>query len=183
MSRIPLIAKHDDLPADQQHFFDRIVRTRGRVAGPYQVLLNSPDLAERTANVGEIVLHDTILPPAVKTLVWLIAAREYDCDHAWAACVPHARGAGISDAAIDAIASRQPLQGSSKEQELLVDFCFQLLRGNHHVSSATYAAAVEHFGVPATVQIAVTIGYFAMQACVLNAFELPPPAGDSGLQL
>lgn len=80
LSRIPLVTKHEDMPAERQHFFDRIVRTRGRVAEPFQVLLNSPEVADRLANVGAFLLYDTILPPAVKTLTWLIAAREYDCD-------------------------------------------------------------------------------------------------------
>mgnify|MGYP001565693516 CR=1 FL=1 len=179
MSRIPLVTKHEDMPAERQHFFDRIVRTRGRVTGPFQVLLNSPDVADRVASVGAFFLYETVLAPAVKTLTWLIAAREYDCDYEWAACVPHARKAGIQDALINAIWNRTPPAGLTKEQELLVDFCHQLLRGNHHVSEAAYRAAVEHFGVAATVQIAATVGYFVMQAFVLNAFEVDPKAEAS----
>lgn len=179
MSRIPLVIKHGDMPAERQHFFDRIVRTRGRVTGPFQVLLNSPDVADRVANVGDFLLYDTVLPPAVKTLTWLIAAREYDCEYEWAACVRHARKAGVRDALIDAIRERKPLVGLTREQESLVEFCHQLLRGNHHVSETAYRAAVEHFGVAATVQIAATIGYCAMQAFVLNAFEVDPKAAES----
>ena len=180
MSRIPLVVKREDLPDAQQHFVDRIVRTRGRVAGSYQVLLNSPAVADRVANVGEFLLYDTVLRPPVKTLTWLIAAREYDCDYEWAACVGHARKTGVQDALIDAIWSRKPLVGLTQEQETLIDFCHQLLRGNHRVSATSYRAAVEQFGVAATVQIAATIGYFVMMACVLNAFEVDPKAEESG---
>jgi 4-carboxymuconolactone decarboxylase len=179
MPRIPLVTRHDDLPARDQHYFDRIIRTRGRVAAPFQVLLNSPDVADRVASVGEFLLYDTVLPPAVKALTWLIAAREYDCDYEWAASVPHARQAGIQDDLIDAIRERKPLAGLTKEQALLVEFCHQLLRGNHHVSDAAYRAAVEQFGVAATVQIAATIGYFVMWAFVLNAFEVDPKAAEA----
>jgi 4-carboxymuconolactone decarboxylase len=178
LSRIPLVVKREDMPAAQQHFFDRIVRTRGRVARPYQVLLNSPAVADRVASVGEFLLYDTVLRPAVKTLTWLIAAREYDCDYEWAACVGHARKAGVQDALIDAIWNRKRLAGLTQEQETLVDFCHQLLRGNHRVNPASYRAAVEHFGVAATVQIAATIGYFVMMAFVLNAFEVDPKAEE-----
>jgi 4-carboxymuconolactone decarboxylase len=174
LSRIPLVTKHEDMPAERQHFFDRIVRTRGRVAEPFQVLLNSPEVADRLANVGAFLLYDTILPPAVKTLTWLIAAREYDCDYAWAASARHAQKAGVQDELINAIWNRKPLVGVTEEQELLIDFCHQLLRGNHHVSETAYRAAVEHFGTAATVQIAATIGYFVMMAFVLNAFEVAP---------
>lgn len=183
MPRIPLIIKHEDMPAERQHFFDRIVLNRGRVAGPFQVLLNSPDVAVRVANVGAALLYDSALTPAVKTLTWLIAAREYDCDYEWATCVPHAQKAGVQDALINAIWDRKPLVGLTAEQELLVDFCHQLLRGNHHVSEPSYRAAVEHFGVAATVQIAATIGYFVMLAFLLNAFEVDPKPGESELPL
>ena len=183
MSRVPLVVKQDDLPGAQQHFFDRIVRTRGRVAGPYQVLLNSPVVADRVANVGEFLLYDTILPPAVKTLTWLIAAREYDCDYERAAIVGHAQRAGVQDALIDDIWSRKPLTGLPKEQATLIEFCHQLLRGNHHVSEDAYRAAVEQFGIAATVQIAATIGYFVMMAFVLNAFEVDPRADEPELSL
>jgi len=179
MPRIPLVTRHGDLPAQNQHFFDRIMQTRGRIAAPFQVLLNSPDVADRVADVGEFLLYDTVLTPAVKTLTWLIAAREYDCDYEWAAGVRHARQAGVPDALIDAIRERKPLMGLTKEQALLVEFCHPLLRGNHHVSDAAYRAAVEHFGVAATVQIATTIGYFVMLAFVLNAFEVAPQEAES----
>ena len=183
MSRIPLITKHQDLAAEQQHLFDRIVRTRGRVPEPFQVLLNSPEVAERLASIGDFLLYDSVLAPAVKTLTWLIAAREHDCEYAWAASAPHARKAGVPDELVNSIWNRQPLTGVTKEQELLIGFCHQLLRGNHHVDDPAYRAAVEHFGTAATVQIAATIGYFVMMACVLNAFEVAPQSAGPEPQL
>jgi 4-carboxymuconolactone decarboxylase len=180
MSRIALVVAREDLPVEGQPFFDRILRTRGRVAGPYQVLLNSPAVADRVASVGEFLLYDTVLRPAVKTLVWLVAAREYDCDYEWTAAVDHARAAGVPDALIDAIRDRKPPADLSAEQEKLLAFCHQLLRGNHRVDETTYRAAVDHFGVAATVQIAATIGFFVMMAFVLNAFDLDPKAEASG---
>jgi 4-carboxymuconolactone decarboxylase len=178
-ARIPRVIKHADMPPAAQHYFDRIIRTRGRVSGPFQVLLNSPDVADRVATVGDFLLFHAVLPPPVKTLSWLVSAREFDCDYEWAVASSHAQKAGIDDALIHAIRDRQPLPGLSEEQRILVDFCHQLLRGNHHVSEATYRAAVERFGVGATVQIAATVGYFAMLALLLNAFEVDPQPGES----
>lgn len=183
LKRIPLIVKHADLPAEHQHYFDRIVRTRGRVSGPFQVLLNSPDVADRVATVGDLLLYGGILPPPVKALTWLIVAAEFDCDYEWAVAVSAAQSAGVKDALIEAIRNRQPMAGLSEEQKLAVDFCRQLLRGNHHVGETAYRATVGHFGVAATVQIAATVGYFAMQALLLNAFEVDPEAVQSELSL
>ena len=61
--------------------------------------------------------------------------------------------------------------------EVCVAFNRQLLRGNHHVAEETYQAVVKQYGVPGTVQVAVTVGYVAMMCMVANAFEAPP-VGD-----
>ena len=178
-SRIPLIARHADLQAEHQHFFDRIVRTRGHVSRVFQVLLNSPDVADRVANVGAFLLYDTILPPRISILVWLITARELDCHYAWIAGVSDALEAGLPQGLIDAILRGSPPAAVSEEHGVVFAFCHQLLRGNHHVGEMTYSAAVARFGVAVTVQIAATLGYFAMLACVLNAFEVEPDADAS----
>ena len=177
--RVPLLATHADVPPEHQHFFDRIVRTRGWVSGAFQALLHTPDVAERVANIGAFLLYETVLAPAVKTLTWLIAARELDCNYVWAASVGPARAAGVNEKLIEALAKGSALAGLSDEQKLIFDFSYQLLRGNHHVSDDIYHAVVAHFDVPATVQIAATLGYIAMLGFVANAFEIPPVGDDS----
>jgi len=177
--RVPLLAGHDDVAPEHQHFLDRIVRTRGWIAGVFQVLLHAPDVAERVANVGDFVLHGTVLSPMVKALAWLIVAREIDCDYAWAAAVGPARAAGVSGALIDALEHGKPVTGLPAEQKTLFDFCYQLLRGNHHVTDAAYSAAIAQFGVPAAVQISVTLGYVVMMGLVANVFGVHPGADDS----
>jgi len=47
------------------------------------------------ANVGAFVLYESILSPQIKSLVWLITAREFDCEYEWDAAVADARNAGI----------------------------------------------------------------------------------------
>jgi len=167
------------MPVEHRHYFDRIIRSRGRVCVPFQVLLHSPDMAERVAAVGEPILYDTLLPPPAKALTWLITAREFDCDYEWALAEHAAQRAGIPDALVRTIGRREPLTGLDDEQQVLADLCHQLLRGNHHVDDAIYRAAVAKFGVPGTVRVAATIGYFAMHAVVLNAFEVNPKGEKS----
>lgn len=179
VSRLPLLATHDDVAPQHQHFLDRVVRTRGWIAPAFQVLLHTPDVAERIAHIGAFLLYEGLLPPAVRSLVGLIAARELDCDYVWAACVGEARAARVDGALIEALENGTPPANLDKQDRVLLDFCWQLLRGNHHVSEAAYQAASAQFGVPAAVQIAVTLGYFVMMGLVVNAFEVPPPGDDS----
>jgi 4-carboxymuconolactone decarboxylase len=178
-----VIARREDMPADTQHFYDRVVLSRGTVSGPFSVLLNSPDVAARVAHLGEAILFDTVLSPAVSYLAILLAANEFDCDYAWAVCLPHARRAGVPQSLIDAIQEGRSPAGLTREEGLVVDFCHQLLRGNHHVSDDTYRAVVEHFGVPASVQITWTVGYTVMLGFIVNAFEVEHEPADPRLVL
>jgi 4-carboxymuconolactone decarboxylase len=176
---VPLLAGHDDVAPEHQHFLDRVVRTRGWISGVFQVLLHTPDVAERVANIGAFILYETTLPPAVRMLTWLIAARELDCNYAWHAGVYAARAAGVEDVLIAGLEHGELPAGVTGEEKALFDFCHQLLRGNHHVDETTYLSAVDHFGVPSTVQIAATIGYIVMMSLVANAFDIAPPGDDS----
>jgi len=172
--RLPLLSAHDDLAPAHQHFLDRIILTRGWIAGAFQILLHTPDVAARVANIGAFFLYETILPPTLRPLTWLITARELDCNYAWRAGMNAARAAGVGAALIAGLENDRLPSALTAEEKTLFDFCYQLLRGNHHVSDATYCTTVDHFGVPASVQIAATIGYVVMLGLVANAFDIMP---------
>lgn len=171
--RIPPLLGHGDVRPEHQHFVDRIILSRGWLSGIFQILLHTPDVAARVANIGAFFLYETILSPAVRTLTWLIAARELDCNYVWHAGVGAARAAGVSNELIHALENGKPLDGVAGEHKVLFDFCHQLLRGNHHVSENVYQAAIKNWGVAVVVQIAATLGYIAMMGLVANAFNIP----------
>lgn len=177
-SRIRRLVEHGDLKHADQHYLDRVIRTRGHLSPLFQVLLNTPDVADRMATVGAFFLYETMLPPALRTLVWLVTAREFDCEYAWQGSAGHARAAGLPEPLIDALRRVESPSNPTEQQAAIIAFCHELMRGNHHVCDATYDAAVKHFGVPATIQIAASLGYIAMMCCVANAFELPPQSDD-----
>ena len=76
MARIPEVSR-EDLPAEQQQIFDEIARSRGgRVAGPFKVLLNSPEPTGRIAHLGTYVRFESSLSPELHSLSALTVARE-----------------------------------------------------------------------------------------------------------
>src|SRR4051812_660641 len=85
--RVPLLATHDDLAPKDQHFLDRVIRTRGWISPAFGLLLHTPDVAERIAAIGEFFLYRSSLAPRPKALAWLVTARELDCSYTWAAGV------------------------------------------------------------------------------------------------
>lgn len=162
----------EDMPQADQHFFDRILRSRGRVSGPYAVLLNSPDLAERVSRVGDSILYESTLAPHVKYLAMMLAARAFRCEYVWDAVLPHALRAGVPRHLADAIKHDEVAGELTAEQALVVRFCGKLLAGNHHLDDDTYRAVVEQFGAPATAQLSYTVGHTVMMSMLANAFEV-----------
>lgn len=175
--------EREQLPENEQPFFDAIGKTRGDISGPFTALIHSADLASRVADVGAYVRFESILPVAVRTFAAIITSRWLDCRYEWGAWSGQARSAGVSDAIIDAVRDRKPLPSLTEEEHIIADFCQQLCSGNHHISDATYKATVDHFGVKGTVELAATVGYFAMIAMPLNAFEVDPNPEGQALQI
>jgi 4-carboxymuconolactone decarboxylase len=179
MARIATLATKDGLTADQQRAFEAIAQSRGRVVGPFTVLLHSPALAERTAHLGAHVRYESALPPAVRELAILAVARAMDCAFEWAAHVPEARRAGVREAAIAAVRDRAPA-GLAPDEAAVVRYVEQLL-GRHRVEEAVFRAVETRLGTAGVVELTAGAGYYAMLACTLNAFEVAPAAGSETL--
>lgn len=182
MARLSMVQR-EQLPEDQRRFHDAVKAIRGRpISGPFITLLNSsPDLAARFAHLGHYFhargqADESSLSLRVRTFTAIILSRALDATYEWSAWVGWAVKAGVPQATVDAIRERRAPENLTPEDALVLDFCTQLLTGNHRVSDATYKAALEHFGAQGLVELVATLGYFAMIAFPLNAFEIGPSA-------
>ena len=79
MPRVPRIQQRSDVPAEAAHHFDSIASSRGRVSGPFSVLLNSPEVAGRAAHLGAYIRFESTLDPDIKELAIITTSREFDC--------------------------------------------------------------------------------------------------------
>ena len=175
MARVPLIEQRGDVPEEATHHFDSIASSRGRISGPFAVLLNSPEVAGRAAHLGAYIRFESTLDPDIKELAIISAAREFDCDYEWSAHVVLARQAGVRAEAIDAVANRGPLDSLTSDESLVIGYGREMFR-KKRVSDATFDAARERFGVQGVTELTATMGYYGMLACALNTFEVEPAA-------
>ena len=173
MPRITRITEREQVTADKRDLFDAIAESRGRVSGPFSVLLNSPEIAGRAAHLGAYIRFESTLTAAQRELAIITAAREFDCAYEWGAHEPMARDAGVRDAAIQVVANRGDLSELTDEEAMIVGYGRELLR-EHRVSDATFAAARTALGEQGVTELTATIGYYGMLACALNAFEVEP---------
>ncbi|MGH7823688.1 MAG: carboxymuconolactone decarboxylase family protein [Candidatus Binatia bacterium] len=171
MARIATISKKEDLAAEHQPIYDAIAQSRGAVGGPFVALLHSPELAERTAHLGGYVRFESSLDRKVVELAALSAARELDCKHEWNAHVHHAQNAGIPLETIRGIHQRQGPEHFSSEDAQIISYAHELLRF-HRASEPTFQALYGRFGERGLVELTAAIGYYAMLACTLNAFDV-----------
>jgi 4-carboxymuconolactone decarboxylase len=124
-------------------------------------------------HLGAYVRFESDLSGAIRELAILATARVFDCLYEWAFHQPLARDEGVDDEAIDVVATRGSIDGLDETETTVVDYGRQLF-DDHRVTDATFAAARETFGVRGVTELTATIGYYAMLACVLNAFEVLP---------
>lgn len=180
MARLPQIVERESLPPEARAHFDYIAGTRGRVVGPFTVLLNSPDLAERVAHVGSYIRFENTLPPALRELAILTVAREWNCQFEWTSHQPIAESEGLSDEAIAAVRDGRAPDGLSVDEALVFGYVSALLRRGR-VSDDAFADAKKRFGVRTLTDLTATAGYYSMLACALNAAEVLPEPGTPHL--
>lgn len=178
MARIANIDKKEDLSPEHHTVFDAIAESRGRVQGPFPMLLHSPELAARVAHLGAHVRFEMGLSQKLKELVILTVARELDCAFEWSVHAGHARAAGISNDCIEAIRSRTEPPGLTPEEAAIRRYAQELLR-SHRVSDAAFAAVKEHLGGAGCVELSSLVGYYVLLACVLNSMEVEPAEGGA----
>lgn len=182
MARIATIDKKADLAREHQPIYDEIVQSRGVVGGPWLALLHSPELARRTAHLGSYIRFESTLDHKLVEFTALVAARELECKHEWAAHVAHGQNAGISMETIRAVYQKKGAESFSSEEAQIVSFVREMLH-SHRVTEATYQAVYGRLGEQGIVELTATIGYYAMLACTLNTFDVATATAPEELKI
>ena len=105
------------LSGRQKELFDKIASgPRGRVAGPFNVLLQCPGVVDPVQELGRCLRFDGVLPGHLRELGILVAARFWTAQFEWHAHARMAREEGLDAAVIEAIAAgtRRPWRRRKK---------------------------------------------------------------------
>jgi len=180
MTRIPQVTRKDDLSPEHHATFDSIASSRGRVGGPFAVLMNSPEVAGRVAHLGAYIRYESSLSDADRELAIITTAREWDCSYEWSAHAPLAIEAGVRQEAVDIVAHRGPVESLTDAEAAVVRYGQELLR-DRRVSDAAFKAAHDRFGDQGIAELTATFGYYSMLACAINSFEVEQPEGTPRL--
>ena len=176
MARIPQITDISSLNHEHHSIFESIASSRGRISGPFSVLLNSPEVAGRSAHLGAYLRFESIIENHLLELAIITSAREMDCDYEWAYHVLLARKAGVPESVIDIINKRSDTKDISPEFRSIITYTRELLNLKK-VTQETFDLVSDQLGIQGTTALTAAIGYYVMLACSLNAFEIMPEEG------
>jgi 4-carboxymuconolactone decarboxylase len=177
MARVEQITDKAQVPAEWHPLYDRIVAARGRVAGPYSILLHAPAVADRVDQVAAALRSDSQVSAAEHVVAALAVARAKDCLFVWSVQAPNARRNGVSEEAIAAIKERRS-NGLTEDQADIVSYAQQVVASNR-VDANTFDRLKDRHGVRWLVELTVIAGHFGSICGINNAFEVPPsPQGD-----
>jgi 4-carboxymuconolactone decarboxylase len=153
------------------------VREEGFLTGPFDVLLRSPRAGATIAALGSLLRYESDLDQRRRELVILVVAARWRAAFAWLRHDVYARDAGLPEAAIAAIAAGQTPVFTLDSDRVLYEFVHQLVHTGS-VDDDRYAAALALLGEEPLVELVALTGYYCMNSMILNAFEVPLPAGE-----
>ena len=176
MARVPT-ATPDSIPSDQQAAFQEVVQQRGEVpaAGPASIMINVPEIAKRAGHLSDYLRNESTLSSRIQELAMLVTARELDCQYIWNAHAAAGRRAGLSDETVDHLRERRELSPLARDEAAVVNFGREFFR-TRRVSAASFEEAMSQFGVRGLTELTNLMGYYAMLAFNINAFEVDLPA-------
>jgi 4-carboxymuconolactone decarboxylase len=170
------------IPADKQTAEQRKAAEAFRanrkqdVFGPFVPLHRSPEVMLRAMAMGDFLRYRTVFPTKLNEFIILITARHFTQQYEWYVHYPIALKEGLAREVADAIADGRRPAGMSADEELIHDFCTELLK-NHSVSDATYSRSVARFGEQGTIEMVGVVAYYTFQSMVLNTARTPVPKG------
>jgi 4-carboxymuconolactone decarboxylase len=173
--RMPPLAADKMNEAQRKAAAELAAGPRKGVKGPFVPLIRSPELMDRLQKVGEYLRFQSSLEQRISELIMLIVSREWTQQFEWSVHVPLGRKAGLKSDVIDAISEGRRPSGMPADEEIVYDFCEELLR-TKGVSDTTYRRAVKTFGENGVIDIIGVAGYFTTVSMVMNVAHTPPPA-------
>ena len=179
--RLPTIPVEKQTPEQRKAAEAFRANRKQDVFGPFVPLHRSPEVMLRAMALGDYLRYRTVFPPKLNEFIILITARHFTQHYEWYVHYPIAIKEGVSRDVADAIADGRRPAGMSPDEELIHDFCTELLK-NDSVSDATYARAVARFGEQGTIEMVGVVGYYTFQSMVLNTARTPVPAGAPTLK-
>jgi 4-carboxymuconolactone decarboxylase len=183
MSRLPDL-RRDQLTADGQAVWDAIVGTRGSpletpaggLAGPFNAFVHAPDVGRGLTALGASLRFGTSLGRRLTEVAIITVGARWQAEFEWWAHARMAREHGVPPAVVDAIGRGEDPPFEAADERAAYAVARSLVTAGS-VPAGVYTAAQELLGDTGLVELVALCGYYTLISFVLNAFDVPLPAG------
>jgi 4-carboxymuconolactone decarboxylase len=179
----------DTMTPEQKRVYDEIVAgPRGRIYGPFLVLMHNPGLASAVQKMGAYVRWSSTVPERLKELAICCIGRFWGAHVEWATHSAFAVKAGIDPAVIEALEAGRGPAFKNDDEATIYDFCMTLLE-KKGVDDALYARCLAVLGERGLIDLMATFTHYSTVSMTLNTFHREhdaqhvPGAGARGLQV
>lgn len=150
----------------------------GRMLNLYQMLLNSPPLAEGWLNLFTAIRQKCELDGIYRELVILRVAIINGAEYEYRVHVPFALSEGLTEAQIGALDIWQDSQLFSNAQRAVLAYADAMTR-EIHVSDSVFDALKPHFEPRELVELTATIAGYNLVSRFLEALAIDPDAAQT----
>lgn len=164
------------LSPEAQRVWDKIAGRRGDVRGPYAILMHTPDLAEKVAELGERLRFRGDLPGRDRELAILSVARRLGAAFEWVMHEPFAEREGVPPETIEVVRSEGTPDRLSARERVIVEVARSLCK-SHSVPDDLYEKAKDELGTDHLVELVTLVGFYIMIAVLLLGFKVDLPEG------
>src|SRR5271166_225497 len=183
MTRLPYL-RYDDLDSDGQQVWDGVVGSRGGelvnseggLVGPFNAFVHAPGVGRRLSSLGATLRFKTSIERRLTEVAIITVGARWKAEFEWWAHARMAREHGVPDAVVDAI-GRGDEPAFEADDERIVFSVARQLTDTGRLSQDAYGAVQHLLGDTGTVEFVALCGYYSLVSFLLNAFEVPLPAG------
>ena len=174
--RFPLLTM-DQLNDKQKSLGEEIMKVSSvGLGGPYNPLLRSPVLGQRTLDLLHYLRWETSVPLKLNEFAILIIGRQWRSQVEWHAHAPLAIKAGLSPEIVAELKANKRPSNMPPEEAAVYDFVTELTT-KHEVSDATFDSARTLLGEQQLVDLAAVAGTYIAVAMQLAMAEQSVPPG------
>ena len=178
MARLPEL-EHSQMDDRQKQVYDVIATgPRGVVRGPLAIWLHQVDFADKAQALGQYCRYNSSLAPRLSELAILTTARIWDATFEWQAHLSPALFAGLDPAVIESLSADKHPIFAAEDEALVYEFTREL-NIKRVVSNELYERAILILGKASTIDLVGILGYYALIAMTIKAFDVDPITSDT----
>ena len=182
----------DELSPEQRRLYDAITQgprskgpqlvplmdAEGRLEGPFNALLLSPDVGTALQELGSTIRYRTALSDRAREIAILEVSAHRHADFEWYAHERIGRAAGLSNDEIAAIRRGKKI-ATLDAGETLVRRLVRMLLRERDLDRSKFEEARDLLGARALMDLVALVGYYDTIALSLRVWRTPLPEGET----